>query len=288
VVGQLNPKRQTAYNSYYQVILNLLPSSDEDDLSLPDLDIKTWTPAELAPPISSQDLVFMMHEQAEGIRGEVLFDKALFRKETIQYLARGFVNLLEQAVEHPQSLLAEFVLEKDSTPRFPLSTPQREIWVHQMMHPALPLYNIGGHVKIPSKVDPALFEKAVNLLIQKHDVLRTVLVREHGEDGVQQQTYLDALSITLPVHDFSAQATPQKAALDWMAQRFEQPFQLTEQPLFRYDLLKTSETLFLWADAVSSTDCRWGCGCAAQSFLGRNLPTACPRPAPKTGKSFLC
>ena len=52
---------------------------------------------------------------------------------------------------------------------YPLSTPQREIWFDQMLHDGLPLYNIGGYVDLPGRIDPTLFEQAVNLLVRRHD-----------------------------------------------------------------------------------------------------------------------
>ncbi len=42
---------------------------------------------------------------------------------------------------------------------YPLSSPQREIWFDQILHPDVPLYNIGGYVRIDGPIDPALFEK---------------------------------------------------------------------------------------------------------------------------------
>ena len=54
----------------------------------------------------------------------------------------------------------------------PLSTPQREIWFDQMLHEGVPLYNIGGYVDLPGRIDPVLFEQAVNLLVRRHGVAR--------------------------------------------------------------------------------------------------------------------
>lgn len=64
---------------------------------------------------------------------------------------------------------------------YPLTSSQREIWFDQMLNADLPLYNIGGYVKIPGRLDTALFEQAVNLLVQKHDALRTVLLECNGQ-----------------------------------------------------------------------------------------------------------
>jgi hypothetical protein len=41
---------------------------------------------------------------------------------------------------------------------YPLSTPQREIWFDQMLHDGVPLYNIGGYVDLPGRIDPVMFE----------------------------------------------------------------------------------------------------------------------------------
>jgi amino acid adenylation domain-containing protein len=131
-------------------------------------------------------------------------------------------------------------------PLYPLTSPQREIWFDQMLHDGVPLYNIGGYVKIPGPINPVLFEQAVNLLVQKHDTLRTMLTEVQDEDGVLMQTYAEPLTVTVPLHDFSTQAQPDEAAMAWMQQRFVEPFELTGQPLFRYDLVKISDKCYYW------------------------------------------
>ena len=127
---------------------------------------------------------------------------------------------------------------------YPLTSPQREIWFDQILHEGIPLYNIGGYVKIPGVINPVLFEQAVNLLVQKHDTLRTMLTEVADEDGVPMQTYAEKLAVTIPMHDFSAET--HEAAMAWMQQRFIETFELTGQPLFRYDLVKISNDNYYW------------------------------------------
>ncbi len=129
---------------------------------------------------------------------------------------------------------------------YPLTSPQREIWFDQVLHEGIPLYNVGGYIKIPGVIDPVLFEHAVNVLVQKHDNLRTVLTEVHDEDGVPMQTYAEKLVVTVPVRDFSADINPHETAMAWMQQRFEEPFELIGQPLFRYDVVKISEDCYYW------------------------------------------
>jgi hypothetical protein len=49
---------------------------------------------------------------------------------------------------------------------YPLSSPQREIWFDQILHPDVPLYNIGGYVRVEGSINPTIFEKALNQVIQ--------------------------------------------------------------------------------------------------------------------------
>jgi hypothetical protein len=124
---------------------------------------------------------------------------------------------------------------------YPLTSPQREICFDQMLHPSLPLYNVGGYMQIDGAVDPKLFEQAVNLLVQRHDALRTVLV---PTSDIPMQTFLENCPVTVPFHDFSGEHDPRQAALTWMQEQFVQPFDLYEKPLCRFALLKIDENCF--------------------------------------------
>jgi len=127
---------------------------------------------------------------------------------------------------------------------YPLSSPQREIWFDQVLHPEVPLYNIGGYVQINGAIDPVLFESAVNLLVQRHDALRTVLVPGTGDLPVQ--TFLEDLPVIVPFHDFSGENHPPPSALAWMQKQFVQPFDWYEKPLFDFALLKIDDHCFFW------------------------------------------
>jgi len=137
-------------------------------------------------------------------------------------------------------------MTKEQLHLYPLTSSQREIWFDQMLHAEVPLYNIGGYVKIPGPINPALFEQAINLLVQKHDALRTVLTETKDEDGLPLQSFPEDLSVSVLVQDFSEHDDAEQAALAWIQTRFNEPFQLIGQPLFRYDLVKTSEQCYYW------------------------------------------
>ena len=129
---------------------------------------------------------------------------------------------------------------------FPLASTQREIWFDQVLHGDVPLYNIGGRVDLRGRLDPALFRRAANLLARQHDTLRLALSGARDEDGVPLQFFAGSLQVEVPLWDFSGEADPEAAASAWMRGRFEEPFDLSHGPLFRYDLLKLAEERWVW------------------------------------------
>jgi len=82
--------------------------------------------------------------------------------------------------------------------------------------------------------------------VQKHDTLRTVQTEVQDEDGIPMHIYAEKLAVTVPRRDFSTKVDPHEVAMAWMQQRFIEPFELTGQPLFRYDLVKISNDNYYW------------------------------------------
>jgi amino acid adenylation domain-containing protein len=127
-----------------------------------------------------------------------------------------------------------------------LTSSQREIWFDQALRQRSSTYNIGGYMSIAGAVDPERFERAINLLIRKHDCLRTVLVYGRTEDAVPEQSFAAEMSVRVPLRDFSHEADPHASALAWMQTRFDEPFDLLGEPLTRHDLLKVGPGLYYW------------------------------------------
>jgi hypothetical protein len=110
-----------------------------------------------------------------------------------------------------------------------------------MLHPDVPLYNIGAYVEINIAVDYELFALAVQFMAAGHDALRTILKAGPSPSELPLQTFADNMTVPVPLLDFSAQDDAEQAALAWMQTQFTQPFPLYEQPLCRFALLKVHE-----------------------------------------------
>ena len=126
---------------------------------------------------------------------------------------------------------------------YPLSLIQEDIWLSQMIHNEVPLYNIGGRVKINGPIEVDTFIEAHRKMTQQNDALRMIFYKGTALPGLGfAQT---AQKIILK--DFSNHGNPDKAAMQWWKKEFCKPFDIYDTQLSRYFLLKTSETSFYYA-----------------------------------------
>ena len=247
LVEELRPERQLSRSPLFQVMFQLLNFVGEG-LALPNLKVSRLDMSgEGDQAFSNLDIVVALSPRADGgIIAHWSFNTALFKRETMCFLADSYRRLLEQVVEDTGTSLKHFSLADARTPLYPLTLAQRDIWIDQILHGDTPLYNIGGHVHLPGPLDIDRLRQSIQLLTQKHDSLRLQLTKSRDENGIPQQTSVPSLEVEVPLHDFRGEAEPLKAARRWMQQRFVQPFTLEGQPLFRYDLIRVADENHYW------------------------------------------
>ncbi|SHM55254.1 amino acid adenylation domain-containing protein [Pseudomonas asturiensis] len=124
---------------------------------------------------------------------------------------------------------------------FPLTAPQRDIWLDQISRGDSPLYNIGGYLKLVGQVNPVMLKRALEQLLAAHDGLRTVLVPGAGADGLPMQTYAESIPVSLPVHDLRDHPERVEAAQTLMREQMQRPYALDGSPLFRLCLVRLCE-----------------------------------------------
>lgn len=161
-----------------------------------------------------------------------------------------------------------------STPEsYPLTLGQQEIWLDQMLHPELPLYNIGGYMEISGPVDVDLFRMSLVRLIRENDALRTIL---HRKSPFPAQAFTAEPETDIPYHDVSGHHDSHQEAIRMMQKEMAEPFDLYGKPLFRFILIKISDNRYCWFSKYHHiiTDGRGISLCAKQaSSFGMNPPT---------------
>ena len=153
------------------------------------------------------------------------------------------------------------------SPSFPLTAAQQDIWLDQLRVGDSPLYNIGGYVDIAGAIDPGLMQRAIELLVVKHDALRTQL--HSGADGMPRQTFAATLAVDLALHDVCAMPDPHAASQALMQAQMAVPYAMQGAPLFRFLLVKLDDNHYrLGTQAHHLILDGWGFGQMLQSLAG--------------------
>ncbi|MFN7984971.1 MAG: amino acid adenylation domain-containing protein [Vicinamibacterales bacterium] len=115
--------------------------------------------------------------------------------------------------------------------RLLLSSAQQRLWFLDQMEPGRSHYNVTVAIRIIGPLQPSLFEAAVNVLVQRHEPLRTRIGERDGLPAVDI-----AESIAAPVELLDVSAMPpdeaDAAAREASLAFIRRPFSLARGPLF--------------------------------------------------------
>jgi len=128
----------------------------------------------------------------------------------------------------------------------PLSFAQQRIWFLEQWEPGGFTHNGARAYRLRGRLDAAALERALALIVERHEVLRTVYVLEEREP---RQQPLASWSISLPVVDLSTNPAAGRAEeLERQMRRLSrEPFDLTTDVMLRATLFRLApeEHVFL-------------------------------------------
>jgi amino acid adenylation domain-containing protein len=123
-------------------------------------------------------------------------------------------------------------ISRDGCTFAPLSFAQERLWFLEQLEPDAVLYNIPLGLRIQGPLDRNIFQRCIQEIVKRHEVLRTVF--HESEDGVQQ---VISTEMEIPVREIdlrmlSGEERERKAARLVEDEAVER-FHLTTGPLFR-------------------------------------------------------
>ncbi len=129
----------------------------------------------------------------------------------------------------------------------PLSFAQRRMWFLDRLKPGNPAYNLGGSRYIDSAVDRSMLERAINAVVSRHEILRTVFP---DCAGAPVQVILPEARVHLPELDLTEVPDGElwREVARLKAAEAAQTFNLAKDCLLRTKLLKlrTNENILLF------------------------------------------
>jgi hypothetical protein len=127
--------------------------------------------------------------------------------------------------------------KRQDPPPWPASTDQAALWFIQQLEPSTSAYNIGNGYRLYGKLDVALLERCLNIVAQRHEILRTRFV---SIDGQPYQVVSDR-QFKIPVTDVRHEPDPESAAHAKAAVIIQEPFDLENGPMLRLPLLQVAD-----------------------------------------------
>ena len=154
-------------------------------------------------------------------------------------------------LDAPQELLL-MQMPRTTPYHFPLSFGQQQLWFHVQLAPDLPVYNEPFSIRLGGSLQVAALGRSFQALVQRHELLRSIVVFEAG-----QLVQLIQPTLAVPLRVVDLQELPptarESAALRLATQQASRPFDLTQGPLLRAMLVQldpTDNRLFITAHHI--------------------------------------
>ncbi len=165
---------------------------------------------------------------------------AIFKQDNIADLAQLMAK--SERSDIPAILpINRAELDTQEGRQLPLSFVQERLWFIDQLEPNNPSYNIPGAVTISGKLDVGHLELAFNLIIARHENLRTVFPKQ---DGQAQQVILNSVDFKLDRNDLSHHESNEvrhQETKKICQTEAAMPFDLSKGPLIRGKLIKLAE-----------------------------------------------
>ncbi|WP_159080352.1 condensation domain-containing protein [Nocardia suismassiliense] len=177
--------------------------------------------------------------------------RELFESPTIVTAAR----LIETASAEQDSLSPLQAAPRTDGELLAVSYAQERLWFLETLDPGNATYIMPGGLRLRGELDVAAVEKALALVEQRHEVLRSVY--RTTEDGQLRQVVRPYSPRPLEFTDLSTLPPEQRgdAEAELAASVYRAPFDLAEGPVWRYHLIKSAPNEYLLAIALHHIVC---------------------------------
>ncbi|AZQ36253.1 amino acid adenylation domain-containing protein [Streptomyces cyaneochromogenes] len=121
----------------------------------------------------------------------------------------------------------------------PLSWTQERLWLEEQLRPGDAAYNMPVVLRLRGPLESAALQRAVDTVVERHAVLRTVF--EAGPGGTPRQRAVPGARVVVRTTDLSDRPDPDAAAVAAAMDSVREPFDLTRGPLLRVALLRIGD-----------------------------------------------
>ncbi|TWI82139.1 FkbM family methyltransferase/HAD superfamily phosphatase (TIGR01681 family)/FkbH-like protein/amino acid adenylation domain-containing protein, partial [Chitinophaga japonensis] len=167
--------------------------------------------------------------------------KTLFRHNTIEALS-GIIAAADTVAFEALEKVAE-------QPYYEVSHAQKRLWILDQMESDSGAYNIPGAYVIKGRPDKDILENALNLLVARHESLRTRIVKIDGEPK-QQVLAANEVKARIAYHDLTSDEEKDATARKLLNACMHDPFSLHTWPLFRAMLIRMEAEQYIFMFSI--------------------------------------
>ncbi|MCX6149601.1 MAG: amino acid adenylation domain-containing protein [Ignavibacteriales bacterium] len=150
---------------------------------------------------------------------------------------------------------------------YDLSYAQKRLWVLDKIEKSKSTYNIPLAVTVYDEIDLSALQLSFDDMNQKHESIRTVFIDINGEPF---QKIINNQKIPIAVKDFSNDNNPDDSAFNFVVTEAHNPFTLSEFPLVRLYVIKTSVEKYIILLNIHHIICDgWSLSIMTDELFGR-------------------
>ncbi len=123
----------------------------------------------------------------------------------------SLVMQLKRKTQRAEKAVDQTIPRLENTADAPLSFAQQRLWFLHQLEPGNTAYHLPLYYRLDGPLDVAAFERSLNEIVRRHEVLRTIF-RENN--GAAVQIVLPSLRVELPLIDLSALSDGEAARRD--------------------------------------------------------------------------
>ncbi|RAP24670.1 Malonyl CoA-acyl carrier protein transacylase [Brevibacillus laterosporus] len=172
--------------------------------------------------------------------------KDMFQYRTVERLAAFIDKQADTESTHQSNSDKDLLPHVTEQEHYTLSNAQKRLWFLDKWNSGHSVYHVPLQVKVRPSLDPDLFRQAFEILMERHEILRTIFVELQGEP---RQIIRNTSELSFFYKDLSHLREEKQIALieEEVRNDVKEPFDLVNGPLFRIALYSlTDEVSYLY------------------------------------------
>jgi amino acid adenylation domain-containing protein len=145
------------------------------------------------------------------------------------------ISLLNRMVRERRGVADRIVRRREGLNRVPASFGQARIWFLDRLNPGSPVYQISTALQEHGTIDAGLLRQSINVVIGRHESLRTTFTEENG---VVYQVIAPRLEVEVQYVDLAGSDDARERTLAFGSVEAARPFDLEIGPLLRLSVIR--------------------------------------------------